>query len=73
MTNFLVLPPEINSARILAGPGSEPMWTAAAAWDVLAVELALIATMFVSVTSGLADEAWRGPTAGAMTDATAPT
>ncbi|MCV7394002.1 PPE domain-containing protein, partial [Mycobacterium paraseoulense] len=39
MFDFGALPPEINSGRMYAGPGSGPMMVAAAAWDVLAAEL----------------------------------
>ncbi|OOK78567.1 PPE family protein [Mycobacterium kansasii] len=31
--NFVILPPEINSARVYLGAGSGPMLAAAAAWD----------------------------------------
>ncbi len=31
--NFMVLPPEVNSARIYAGAGPAPMLAAAVAWD----------------------------------------
>ncbi len=31
--DYAVLPPEINSARIYAGPGSGPMLAAASAWE----------------------------------------
>ncbi|WP_152978974.1 PPE domain-containing protein, partial [Mycobacterium intracellulare] len=37
--DFAVLPPEINSARMYAGPGSGPMLAAAMAWDELAAAL----------------------------------
>ena len=33
--DFGALPPEINSARMYAGPGSAPMLAAATAWDDL--------------------------------------
>jgi hypothetical protein len=33
--DFAILPPEINSGRMYAGPGSGPMLAAAAAWDGL--------------------------------------
>jgi len=33
--DFGALPPDINSARMYAGPGSGPPLTAAAAWDGL--------------------------------------
>ena len=34
--DFAMLPPEVNSGRMYAGPGSGPMLAAAAAWDGLA-------------------------------------
>ena len=37
--DFATLPPEINSARMYAGPGPGPMLAAASAWDALAAEL----------------------------------
>ena len=37
--DFGALPPEINSARMYAGPGSTPMLAAASAWDQVAAEL----------------------------------
>ncbi|MDD4867529.1 MAG: PPE domain-containing protein, partial [Mycobacterium sp.] len=36
---FGLLPPEVNSARMYAGPGSGSMLTAAEAWDGLAAQL----------------------------------
>ncbi|OOK83558.1 PPE family protein [Mycobacterium kansasii] len=50
--NFVVLPPEINSALMLAGAGSGPTLAAAAAWDGLAAELGDAASSFSAVTSG---------------------
>ncbi|MCV7340032.1 PPE family protein [Mycobacterium haemophilum] len=38
MTNFNLLPPEVN-VKSIRGPGSKPMRTAQAAWDGLAEEL----------------------------------
>ena len=64
--NFLVLPPEINSARMYLGAGPGPMLEAATAWDGLAGELGSAASSFGSVTSGLAGAAWQGPAAVAM-------
>ncbi len=72
MTNFTVLPPEINSLRMFGGAGSAPMLSAAAAWDGLAGELESAAESFASVTAGLAEQAWQGPAAAAMTAAAAP-
>jgi PPE-repeat protein len=37
--HFAVLPPEVNSGRMYAGPGVGPMLTAASAWDELANDL----------------------------------
>jgi len=37
--DFALLPPELNSARMYAGPGSAPMLAVAAAWDGLAADL----------------------------------
>jgi PPE-repeat protein len=70
--NFAVLPPELNSARMFAGPGQGPMLAVAAAWDGLAEELHAAAGSFASVTSELAGAAWAGPAAQAMTRAAAP-
>ncbi|WP_142276808.1 PPE family protein, partial [Mycobacterium persicum] len=70
--NFLVLPPEINSARMFSGAGSAPMLEAAAAWNALASELDSAAESFSSMTSGLAAEAWQGPASSAMLVAAAP-
>jgi triacylglycerol lipase len=70
--NFLVLPPEVNSALVFAGPGSGPMLAAAAAWDGIGAELSSTAEAFSSVTSDLAAEAWQGPASVSMGDAAAP-
>ena len=70
--NFFVLPPEINSLRMFAGAGSEPMLLAASAWDGLASELGSAASSFSSVTSGLAGQAWQGAASAAMAAAAAP-
>ena len=37
--DFGAFPPEINSARMYAGPGAGSMLAAAAAWDGLAADL----------------------------------
>ena len=50
--DFAILPPEINSGRMYAGPGSGPMLAAAAARDGLASELGSAAASFSSVASG---------------------
>jgi PPE-repeat protein len=69
--DYGALPPEINSARMYAGPGSAPMLAAASAWDTLAAELQSGASSYGSVVSALTDE-WQGPSSGMMEDAAAP-
>jgi PPE-repeat protein len=70
--DFGALPPEINSARMYAGPGSGPMLAAAAAWDGLAAELRSAATDYGSVISGLIAGSWTGPASASMAAAAAP-
>lgn len=73
--NFMVLPPEVNSARIYAGAGPAPMLAAAVAWDGLAAELGMAAASFSLLISGLTagpGSAWQGPAAAAMAAAAAP-
>lgn len=70
--DFLVLPPEINSTRMHVGAGSEPLLTAAAAWQALATDLHASAAAFRAVISALTDGVWSGPAALAMADAAAP-
>jgi PPE-repeat protein len=69
--DFGMLPPEINSARIYAGPGSGSMLAAASAWDGLAAELQSTAASYRSVISGLT-ASWQGPSSATMAAAAAP-
>jgi len=69
--DFAALPPEINSARMYAGPGPESLQAAAASWDLLAVDLRAAASSYSSVISGLTT-AWTGPSSVAMSAAAAP-
>lgn len=69
--DYGALPPEINSARMYAGPGSASMLTAAAAWDGLAAELSSTAASYSAVISGLTT-AWLGPSSASMAAAAAP-
>jgi PPE-repeat protein len=64
--HFAVLPPEVNSGGIYAGPGVSPMLTAASAWDELANELHWSADDFDAVVSGLTRDSWQGPAAASM-------
>ncbi|MCV7234106.1 PPE family protein [Mycobacterium branderi] len=70
--DFGALPPEINSARMYAGPGSGPMLAAAAAWQELAAELNSAAAHYGSVISGLTSGAWAGPSSASMAAAATP-
>ncbi|MGH3969948.1 MAG: PPE domain-containing protein, partial [Mycobacterium sp.] len=72
MFDFGALPPEINSARIYAGPGSGPMMAAASAWDALAAQLDLHAAGYSSVLSSLEGQNWSGGASIAMATAAAP-
>ena len=58
--DFGALPPEINSARMYAGPGPESMLAAAAAWNGLAGELHSAAASYGSVISELTERAVGG-------------
>lgn len=69
--DFGALPPEINSGRMYAGPGSGPMLAAASAWDGLAAQLHSAAVSYESVISNLTS-GWQGPSAVAMAAAAAP-
>ncbi|MBS2079691.1 PPE domain-containing protein, partial [Mycobacterium tuberculosis] len=53
MLDFGALPPEINSGRMYAGPGSGPMMAAAAAWDEIAAEVGVAASGYNSVVTEL--------------------
>jgi PPE-repeat protein len=70
--DFATLPPEVNSGRMYAGPGSGPMITAAASWDSLATEVSSAAGDYGSVISGLTSSPWRGPASSSMVAAAAP-
>jgi PPE-repeat protein len=71
MSDFGALPPEINSGRIYAGPGSAPLLAAATAWDALASELQTTAASYAS-TIGELTTTWQGPSSTAAADAAAP-
>jgi PPE-repeat protein len=70
--DFGALPPEINSGRMYAGPGSGPMMAAAAGWDALSAELATAASGYNSVISELLGGPWMGPAAQQMLAAVVP-
>jgi PPE-repeat protein len=64
--DFATLPPEVNSARMYAGPGSGPMLAAAEAWESIATELYSAANSYQSVISGLTSGQWLGPSSMTM-------
>lgn len=70
--DFGALPPEVNSGRMYAGPGSGPLLAAAAAWRGLAAELGSTASTYDSVLAGLGGEVWTGPSSTAMVAAATP-
>jgi PPE-repeat protein len=67
--DFGIYPPEINSGRMYAGPGSGPMLAAAQAWGSLADELYTAASGYQSVVSELTSGSWSGPSSTSMTAA----
>ncbi|MFP1155387.1 PPE family protein [Mycobacterium sherrisii] len=72
LPDFALLPPEINSARMYAGPRAQTMWVAAAAWDGLAAQLGSAASSFQTTVSTLTDGVWQGPASLTMATAAAP-
>lgn len=63
--DYLALPPEVNSARMYAGPGAEPLLQAAGEWGSLAAELTHAAGGYRSTVAGLLS-VWSGQSATAM-------
>jgi PPE-repeat protein len=72
MLNFGALPPEVNSAKMYAGPGSGSLLAAAAAWNALAAEMRSAATNYDAVIKSLVSEGWFGPASSKMAAAVAP-
>jgi PPE-repeat protein len=70
--DFAMLPPEVNSGLMYAGPGSGPIIAAAASWDSLATEVSSAAGDYGSVISGLTSGPWQGPASASMVAAAAP-
>ena len=69
--DYAFAPPEINSARMYAGPGSGSLLAAAGSWDALSAELATTAEGYESVLSNLTSFQWRGVASEAMAAAAA--
>jgi PPE-repeat protein len=64
--DFGLLPPEINSGRMYAGPGPGPLLAAAEAWDGLAAELGFASAGYGSTITELTSGPWIGPTSSTM-------
>jgi PPE-repeat protein len=69
--SFITLPPEITSALIHSGPGAGSWLVASRAWERLGTDLEDSIRDYAPVLSALT-EAWRGPSAAAMTQAVGP-
>ncbi len=69
--DFGALPPELNSGRMFAGPGSGSMLAAASAWEGLAAQLHSATASYGSVISNLTS-GWQGPSSAAMAAAATP-
>jgi PPE-repeat protein len=69
--DFLLLPPEVNSARIYSGPGSGSLVAAANSWNGLAAELEQAAAGSRAVVLNLLDS-WQGPSSSEMLSAAMP-
>jgi PPE-repeat protein len=72
MVDFGALPPEINSARMYAGPGSSSLQAAASAWNGLAAELQSAASGYDTVINQLASDEWMGSASASMASAAQP-
>jgi PPE-repeat protein len=70
--DFAMIPPEINSARMYAGPGAGPMLAAASAWDALAAELQSTAASYRASIAELTGGPWLGASSAEMAAATTP-
>jgi PPE-repeat protein len=69
---FATLPPEVNSARMYAGPGPGPMLAAASAWDGLAAELQSTAASYRAAIAELTGGPWLGSSSASMAAAATP-
>jgi PPE-repeat protein len=68
---FTTLPPEVISALLHSGPGSESLVNAATAWRQLGADLEDAADNYAAAVSSMADS-WHGPSAAAMSSSVAP-
>jgi PPE-repeat protein len=70
--DYGALPPEINSGRMYAGPGTGSLMASAAAWQALAVELGSSGAAFQAVVTALVSGPWLGPSSLTMAASAAP-
>jgi PPE-repeat protein len=63
--DFVALPPEINSARMYAGPGVAPLMEASAAWQALATQLSSTASAITDEITAL-ESVWSGHSSSTM-------
>ena len=66
------LPPEINSGRMWAGPGSGALAASGAAWQALAADLGSAGAAMQAVVEALTGTSWLGPSSMTMAAAAAP-
>jgi PPE-repeat protein len=69
VVDFGALAPEINSARMYAGPGSSSLQAAASSWNGIAAELSSAATAYDKVVTQLVSDEWLGPASTSMAGA----
>jgi PPE-repeat protein len=67
-----MLPPEVSSTQIYAGPGSGSLMAAAAAWNGIAAEMTSGALGLDKVITALSSEEWLGGASAAMVSAVQP-
>lgn len=72
MIDFALIPPEVTSGQMYAGPGSESLLAAATAWEGLAAELHAATASYRAVLTSLIAESWIGTSATAMIAAATP-
>lgn len=65
------LPPEVNTARLMAGAGIEPMYQAAAGWEALAISLETQAEELAGSLAALSGS-WQGAGGDRAVQATTP-
>ncbi|OBK15864.1 PPE family protein [Mycobacterium asiaticum] len=72
MVDYALLPPEINSGRIYAGPGAGSLLSAATAWSGLAADLQAAASGHRAVVTALTSGPWLGPASAKLLASVSP-